>query len=50
MDSLTNKEKAKLTYKALQKRKVNKKRKLEAEANEVYLSSIARCKKIRNER
>lgn len=50
MESLTNKERAERTYRALQKRKVNKKRKLEVEANGVYLNSIVRCKKLRNVR
>lgn len=50
MEILTCKEKAELTYNALQKRKAKKRRKQEVEANGVYIKSVIRCKKLRHDR
>jgi hypothetical protein len=43
---MTCKEKAELTYKALQKRKERKNRKKEQVANEVHFDLVNRCQKI----
>jgi len=43
---LTCKQKAELTYSALQKRKADKKRKNEYEADLVHISLLNKCKKM----
>jgi hypothetical protein len=48
MELLNCKQKAELTYKALQKRKAKKRRKREVEATEVHLKAVIRCKNLRN--